>query len=387
MVVYGYWPYWVGDVLPAWLDGLSHLAVFQVGLASDGSLTSTSRWTGVAGDLVPVAHEAGVKVHLCVTSFDAATQNAVLSNSSKRATLVAALAAQVDAYGADGVNIDFEGMSSANREDLVTFTRELKAATPEVWLALPVIDWSRAYDYGALAEIADGLFIMGYEFHGTWGDPGPNDPLFGSSLWGSYALDWSVADYLSQGAPREKVVMGLPLYGHRWTGASSDVPGTASGMASSVFQYECDALLAADGREWDAASASPFSRGSGVQTWCDDLEATQARVEWVVDEALMGVGFWALGYEGAGFWEMMAVATDLPDPVDTGEGASDSGEGQQGDSGAALDPPPGTVEEPLGRRLPGEVLAACGCSSSPTGSGGLLVGLLGLVGLAARRRP
>ena len=387
VVVYGYWPYWVGDLDPAWLTGLTHLAIFSVGLESDGSLSSQSHWTGVAADAVAAAHAAGVKVHLCVTSFDSNTMSAVLASPTRRATAIANLASLVDTYGADGVNLDFEGMPSSLKEDLVVFVHELKAATPEVWLATPVIDWSGAYDYSELSDAADGLFIMGYEFHGTWGSPGPNDPISESSTWGSYCLDWSIADYEGSGAPRAKIVMGLPLYGHTWDGATESVPGSASGDAWSVVQTECDEIKSTYGAQWDEGSESVYTVGGGRQTWCDDVETTRLRVAWAVVEGLQGVGFWALGYEGEGFWEMMAEETvfDGTDGGGTDGGGTDGGgtDGGGSDGGGTDGGGSSDTDEPVGQRIPAQAEPVAGCTHANPAS---FPALLLLAGLLIRRR-
>ena len=173
VTVYGYLPYWVDDVTDEELEGLTHLAVFDVGLNSDGSLNSTSNWTSVAGSLVSRAHAIGVKVHLTLVCFDDDTMGAVLASSSRRATAISELASLVSAYGGDGVNVDFEGLPSAQKSNFVTFVQELAAAVDEVYLAMPAVDWSGAYDYDQLANASDGLFIMGYDYHWSGGDPGP----------------------------------------------------------------------------------------------------------------------------------------------------------------------------------------------------------------------
>ena len=381
VVVYGYWPYWTGDLDPAWLSGVTHLSVFNVDLNSDGTLSSESNWTSVAADTVAAAHAAGVKVHLCITSFDEGDMEAVLGSSTRRAAVIDRLATLVDQYGADGVNVDFEGLPTSMTSEFVTFVQELQVATPEVWLALPVIDWAGAYDYDQLAAASDGLFIMGYAFHGSWGDPGPQDPLYGSDLWGSYSLAWSLADYETYGASRAHIVMGLPLYGYTWEVSDNSVPTDATGDVWSVSQVNCEAIWASDGSQWDDASSSPYALGSGEQTWCDDVEATRLRVEWAVDEGLLGVGFWALGYEGAGFWEMMADATDLPDAGgDTGgTGDGGAGDGGVGDGGGAAGD---AGAEPVGERIPAP---GCACSSGARPGAGAAWGLL-LLGLAGLRR-
>jgi hypothetical protein len=371
--VYGYAPYWQDAMDQDW-DRLTHIAIFSVGVASDGSLTSTGNWTGVAPDVVPVAHAHGVKVDLCVTSFYDSEHAAVLPDAGRRAALVEALGRQVDAYGADGVNVDFEGLDAAYMGDFTRFVQELAARVGEVYVATPAVDWSQAYDYPALAAASDGLFIMGYGYHWTGGDPGPNDPLAASSRWGTYAIDWTVADYLSTGAPADKIILGLPLYGQEWP-AGTTVPGSAWGDGWSVELDEARGIAAAEGGLWDDASATAYVLRDGTQLWFDDDAALQARMHWAVETGLQGVGFWALGYEGSdpGFWDMVAAETTWDDggttPVDTGDT-------QGTDTDTDTDTPAGQAEVHHHAEDPG------GCASVP-GAGWLAVTVSGLL---ARRR-
>lgn len=329
VVVYGYLPYWVGglDVVP-WTQ-ITHLAIFSVGLNSDGSLNNTSRWTSIAAEAVETAHSYGVKVHITITSFYDTETNSVLGSASNRAACVAALASQVQAYGADGVNVDFEGLDSAYREEFVSFIQELNAAVDEVYLATPAVDWSGAFDYDQLAASSDGLFIMGYGYHWTGGDPGPNAPLRGGDPWSDYSLAWSVDDYIENDAPRNKVILGLPLYGQEWPTTSNAVPGSATGDGSSIVMSDAVAEAAQYGRRYDTVTDTPYYFPSATsQTWYDDTESIRAKVAYAVDEGLLGVGFWALGYEAgdAGFWAMMAEET-VSDAQTDDTGDSDVPEG------------------------------------------------------------
>lgn len=381
--MYGYHPYWEDD--PTQLDfaRLTHLAIFNVDLASDGTLVDTHRWTDVAGAVVPLAHAQGVKVHLCMTSFEDDVHAAVLTSPSRRATTIAELEELVGRYGADGVNIDIEGLDADLNEAFVTFIRELGASTVgEIVIATPAVDWSGAFDYSALAEASDGLFIMGYGYHWTGGDPGPNDPLEASDTWGSYALAWSVEDYLANGAPRDKILLGLPLYGQEWPVASNAVPTDATGRGWSVTMVEAAAVAASEGREWDAASASPFVRRSGTQLWYPEHGSVQARIAWAVDAGLAGVGFWALGYEGddPAFWDMVEAETTLGDDPGGDTGAPAGGDSGTPDPGGGGGGGGGGDGDAVPRA---EVVGAPGgCSARPGGADPILA----LAALAAARR-
>jgi hypothetical protein len=377
--MYGYLPYWTYDVADVPFEHITDLAVFSVSADADGSLSELSRWTGRAADAVRLGHAAGVRVHLCVTQFDRDTLDSILGSSSARARLVSAVATQLRAYGADGVNIDFEGVRAGQRANMVSLVRELKAAgVGDVTLATPAVDWSGAWDYATLAEDSDGLFIMGYEYHWSGGDPGPNAPLDDGGVWDSYTLRWTVNDYRSAGAPVDKIILGLPLYGHTWPVAdANDVPGTATGRASSITYGQ---TLDAAGRRWDAASSSPWYPGSGTQTWYEDLQSVETRVRWaLLEEDLGGVGFWALGYEAndPAFWGAMDAVMDEAASRDapTGDTATATATGAGTEDGGDV---------PSASKLGGEP-EACGCAA-PGGAPGTMLALAGWMAARARRR-
>ena len=315
--VYGYLPYWEYEPADAPWDELTHIAIFSVGMTSDGNLTNESRWTGRAEEAVRLGREHGVKVHLCVTNFNDAQQFSVLSDPGKRAAVIERLAGLVDAYGADGVNVDFEGVGARSRDLLVTFVEELKEHVDEVFLAAPFVDWSDAWDYGRLTDVSDGLFIMGYEAHGSWGDAGPNAPLFESGRWGFIALDWAVNDYLALGADPAKVIVGLPTYGHAWNVADATaVPPTTSSYDRVLWYRSGD--VARHGRRFDESSDSTyFSEGGRIQGWIDDGPALLDKITWIVEESgVGGVGFWALGYDDNDpfVWDYLGELNDDVDP-------------------------------------------------------------------------
>lgn len=318
-VVYGYLPYWEDFPGAVPWEEITHLAIFSVGVNSDGSLNNTSRWTGRAAGAVEQAAAHGVKVHLCVTAFDEDVQRSVLTSTTRRAALVEALGRQVDAYGADGVNVDFEIVPGDLREELVLFAEELKARVPEVTFATPTVDWDDAWDYAALSRISDGLFIMGYDLHGGWGDAGPVSTLWEGGHWGWISLEWGVDDYEDKGADLSKVWLGLPLYGHQWRVADADdIPADTLDSEGSVLYGEAVAGAAVHGRRWDDVGASPWYAPDGVrQVWYDDAESLGIKIAWAVHErGLGGTGFWALGYDEGdpALWAAVDAALVPPDP-------------------------------------------------------------------------
>ncbi len=235
-VVYGFLPYWQDVAVDVPWAHVTHVALFDAEVDSQGRLSGLSSWRATAPSAVATAADHGVKVHLCLAVFDESRQRAALGTAAKRVALADALEAEVAAVGADGVNLDIEFMPADLRQPLVDLTTDLKSRGLEVTLALPLVDWSDAYAYGELAAISDGLFIMGYDAHWAGGSAGPLAPLWQDDTWGWITLEWAVDDYLDLGADPEKVWLGLPLYGRGWSVADSgQVPaGTTTSSTGSV---------------------------------------------------------------------------------------------------------------------------------------------------------
>jgi len=304
--VYGFQPYWGEDHMTVDLTPLTHIAVFSVELESDGTISSTTYWHSVAQELVDRAHTMDVKVHLCLASFSDAVNNVVLPDAQKRAIAVAELASLVEQYGADGINVDIEGMDATQRNNLNSFVAELKAVVPEVVVDMPAVDWSDAYDESTLATLSDGLFIMGYDYHYSGADPRPVDPLYSSSTWGFYALNTTVEHYLDL-VPRDKLILGLPLYGRDWESVDDSIPGVATANGVAVFLDDVNSLEQSYTPLFDVASSTSYILYPNHQIWYPTVDSIRERIIYGIGEDLQGIGFWALSYENetSGFWEMV----------------------------------------------------------------------------------
>ena len=81
VTVYGYHPYWGGDPLDD-LTPLTHIAIFDVGMNTNGQITDTAYWHSVAEDLVTKAH-GGVKVHSFDSSVTPSTMWCCQAHQSK----------------------------------------------------------------------------------------------------------------------------------------------------------------------------------------------------------------------------------------------------------------------------------------------------------------
>ena len=333
--VFGFLPYWtLGDsstVLK--YDLLSTIAYFGVGADAGGNLlkqnadgSMTAGWAGwTSSDLtatIDAAHQRGTRVVLTVqafawTSTQAANQSTLLGSPAAQLNLAQQIAAAVRDRGADGVNLDFEPLTTGHEADFTAFLRllrsQLDAIAPGYQLTFDTTGYIGNYpiEDATAPGGADAIFIMGYDYRtAPSSNAGSVAPLTGPN----YDLTDTAFAYLSR-VPASKLIMGIPYYGRAWS-TVSDAPnaktqsGAKYGQSVAVNYTDAVDLAAKYGRRYDAVEQSAWfayqrqncGTSGCVTTWrevyYDDAQSLRAKYDMINRFGLRGAGMWALGYDG-----------------------------------------------------------------------------------------
>lgn len=176
----------------------------------------------------------------------------MLASASLRANFVTQAVAFLQQHGFDGLDLDYEFPSAADKANFALWVQELSAALRPLGLLLTAAvpaDQARTnagFDVPSLATSLDLINVMTYDLHGSWEadradhhaafQPRASDAGSGLDVQSSMAL-WQTA-----GAPAAKLVMGVPIYGRSWRvpGSSKTPPATASG-AGNAGEYSQEA--------------------------------------------------------------------------------------------------------------------------------------------------
>ena len=159
----------------------------------------------------------------------------------------------------------------------------------------------------------DFATVQGYDFHGTWeATTNQQSALFepaDAPVTPDFTLDRAVQEWLARGAPRGKLVAGIPYYGQGWTGVTGGDDGLfqpASGAAPATFQagiedWKVLRTLLDRGytlhRDTDAGHAWLFN---GTTFWTyDDPEVLAQKTTYIRDQALAGAMVWSLDGDDA----------------------------------------------------------------------------------------
>ena len=312
--MFGWIPYWEWDsgaiLNEIQWDLMTHVAYFTANVSSTGSITGTHSWSSRGPSLVQVAHANGVKVLLSAVNFSTSELGTLLGSPTYRQNAIDNLVDLVSVtVPADGIAVDFEGLPSSRKAEMVLFLQDLKRALharipqADVWVATPAVDWSGAWDFDQVMDSVDGVFIMAYGYHyGGSSQAGPGCPLTSGSIWNQYNLNWTIADYKQYGIARafRKVTPGFPHYGYSWPTASTSVPSSTTGGGTAIFYESCANEVGTYGRLWDTHSQTPYYIKPGPrQVWYDDEQSMGLKYDLVNSERIGGSGMWALGYDGS----------------------------------------------------------------------------------------
>jgi len=240
-----------------------------------------------------------------------ATLHRLLTEPALREQWIAQIVQRVVDTGYTGANLDFEKGLAGDRNLYTSFVTALAQRLHDNGKQLSiavspkerdVLNHPRSsfFDYAALSEQVDTVFVMAWGIHWTTSGPGSPDDM-----------TWlrNVVNYIKTMPNRSRFVMGSPLYGMDWAGdGGTDQP------ADSLEYEDVMALAQRVGATPVMDEASGTKRfsytdatGTPHQVWFADAETLAKRVA-LAREAGIGSGFWHLGKEDQRFWSDPGLA-------------------------------------------------------------------------------
>jgi len=320
-MVFGYHPYWMGSsYLNYQWNLISDLCYFSYEVdASSGNPTTTHDW--LTATVIDSALANGVRIHLCVTLFSG--HATFFSNALSKQTLISNIISLLQQRNATGVNMDVEALPSsqalAYNDFLVDLSNQIHQAIPGsiVSIAAPAVDWNGELDIPRLSQYIDYFMIMGYDYYWYGStEAGPVGGLFPMTAGYNYAISRTVSWYQSQGAPSQKLLLGLPYYGRDWPTEGSLAPSTtiSSGTAYTyrTIRNNSSGNYSPSNRHWESNSYTPYfayNNGNWHQCFVDSPYSLGKRYDLANQRSLAGIGIWALGYDD-GYTELWDLIHD-----------------------------------------------------------------------------
>ena len=248
--------------------------------------------------------------------------DAALTKAS-RAIFVDSVETFVTRYNLDGLDVDWEypGMSGAGHafrpEDKQTYTLLLKELRGRfdrmagklhrpLYLTIATgasSDFLEHTEMGEVAKYVDTVNLMAYDYYepGEQEITGNNAPLFADPADPkAISADRSVREYEKAGVPAEKLVLGVPFYGHAWGQVQEANHGLFQPGRPVPNSYTDYAAIASTmlgqgySRYWDRPASVPYLYNAEKQIFVsyEDPESLALKCKYVNERHLKGVMFW-----------------------------------------------------------------------------------------------
>ncbi|KZW01393.1 hypothetical protein EXIGLDRAFT_738540 [Exidia glandulosa HHB12029] len=243
-----------------------------------------------------------------------------VTDASKRATFVQTAVKAVENYALDGIDIDFEYPTAAQKSAFTSLMLALRQALDALQsskgdaqpylltAALPAgLSNAANFDVGTLANVLDYFNLMTYDYAGSWSSVTGelanlyDDGLPSQDATGDGAIKW----WTGKGAPASKVVMGLPLYGRGFentTGLGKPYNGVGQGTwEAGVYDYSVLPFVGATVID-NTTSVSSYSYDSTKKQLIsyDTPAVATLKAQYAMRNGLAGAMYWELSGDKKG---------------------------------------------------------------------------------------
>ncbi len=321
------------------VDVVKHIDVFTTlspfsyevtpaGNVSDVLKLTTTQWKNVLNE----SKKSGVTIIPSFLWMDTGAMTTVLQNETRRVSLAKQIAQIIATMKVDGADIDFEWMNNSDHIAFIIFLKDLKMQlhgkllTCSIEAKLPSIypDEKQSLDayYKELDSVCDEVRIMAYDMRFS-------DPALAKKEAAPYIPSADVrtvrdsVEYIAKSIPREKIVLGIALYGYEyevieratstsyrtlWSFSPSYVKGIIAKHSLQVKHGESgEAYVTYQGSKKQISSKSfattlPFVTESEPKQpkspynviWWSDKQAVEVKIELAKTLGLKGISLFRL---------------------------------------------------------------------------------------------
>ncbi len=290
---------------------------------SKGVTTVSPTWYKIANETgaiytmadkayVDYIHSLGMEIWPLISDFTSAEPNGwklpdLFNNTQNRRNLIDNIMSEIDNYGFDGINIDFEYIKQDSADGFIQFIRELSIRCREEQVVLSIDNYvpkahTKHYNRKAQGECADYVIVMGYDEH-----------YRGGGVAGSVAsipfVKEGILETLKE-VPADKLINGLPFYTRLWaektdeTGAKV-LDATSYSMDAAIQMVETLGLKMEWNEEVCQYVATGLVDGVYYSIWLEEERSMGAKMELVRDNNLAGIAAWSLGMEKKEIWDVL----------------------------------------------------------------------------------
>ncbi|KAI0802924.1 glycoside hydrolase superfamily [Xylaria sp. FL0064] len=259
------------------------------------------------------------------------------STPAGRETFARSCVELVRNLGFDGIDIDWEypqsreeaadyvALLAAVRAALDAYSASLPGGTKGHHFELTVASPAGAQNYerldlAGMDAYLDFWNLMAYDYAGSWDSTAGHQANLRHSASNPSATPFStenaIAAYVARGAPRHKIVLGMPLYGRAFT--NTDGPGTSySGVGegtweNGVHDYKKLPLPGCEERiDEDAGATYCYHPGTRTMVTYDTAPMARRKAQFIAEKGLGGAMWWESSADKEGGESLIGNVVDV----------------------------------------------------------------------------
>lgn len=298
------------EVIRQTAPALTYFSIFEYRVTRTGELLAPNDAAALEQIRTTDARPMMVIANFEEGNFSPEITRAIFTDQTVRNRLIENVVNTMRTKGFTALNIDFENLFPADRDRYSQFLREITARIhQEGWIVSTALapktsgtqvgSWYEGHDYGAHGTIVDFVIIMTYEWGWSGGPPMAVAPI---------PQVRAVLDYAVTVIPRNKIVMGAPLYGYDWT-----LPYVQGGPFARTLSPQAAVEQAARVNaaiQFDPVAQAPYYRYYDEQgrehiVWFEDARSMQAKFNLIKEYRLDGISYWVLGNAFPQNWPLL----------------------------------------------------------------------------------
>lgn len=230
----------------------------------------------------------------------------MMGDYKKRAILIEQIVNYSKNYNLEGINIDFENIYKADKDNLSRFIIELKPQLENIGVTLSVDvtepdgsdNWSLCFDRNVIGDVADYIVFMAYD------QTGGSSKKAGSTA-AYYWVEKNLEKFINQeDVDSSKIILGVPFYTRLWKENGDDVTSTVISM-KNTNKY----INSKNDIQWLEDAKQNYieytKNNSTYKMWIEDSASITQKLNLIDKYKLAGAAFWQKGFEDESIWNII----------------------------------------------------------------------------------
>lgn len=252
------------------------------------------------------AHGNGYQVWPMLTNSNMNETSKMLSDYKSRENVINQIINYIKQYNLDGINIDFEGMYEADKDNFSRLLIEIRPRLNEIGAVLSVDvtapdgapEWSLCYDRYTIGKVADYVMFMAYDQYGV-------SATKAGTTAGHNWVEANVKKFLGQEEVKaEKIILGIPFYTRVWKEINGNV------ISSVVNIGNVNNLIPSNAtKTWNEDLQQYYVEykkgGATYKIWVEDEKSIEAKLDLVSKYNLGGAAYWEYDRATNSIWNLI----------------------------------------------------------------------------------